>query len=92
MIPDYLRDQIKNDDLKFNSTNLGFFALPVYNPKTHYIDLTQSGYFRALITLRHYIKIVSDYYFGVECGAKILIYLCLLLVSHLQWVPAQIQR
>ena len=70
MIPDYLRGQIKNDDLKFASINLDFFVLPVYDPKIYYIDLTKSGYFRALITLRHYIKIVSDYYFGVECGAK----------------------
>ena len=70
MIPNYLHNQIKDDDLKFSSTNLGSFALPVYYSYTHYLDLTQSGYFRALITLRHYIKAVSDYYFGIECGAK----------------------
>jgi asparaginyl-tRNA synthetase len=70
MIPDYLRDQIEDDDLKFRGTDLKSFTLPIYDPKTHYIDLTRSGYFRALITLRHYIKAVSDYYFGVECGAK----------------------
>lgn len=70
MIPDYLCDQIKDDDLKFRNTDLKSFALPIYDPETHYLDLTQSGYFRALITLRHYIKAVSDYYFGVECGAK----------------------
>lgn len=70
MIPNYLLDQIKNDDLKFRNANLSYFALPVYDPKKHYIDLTQSGYFQALITLRHYIKVASDYYFGVKCGAK----------------------
>ena len=70
MIPAYLQDQIKNDDLKFKNTNLKSFALPIYDPKTHYLDLTRSGYFRALISLRHYIKIASDYYFGVECAAK----------------------
>lgn len=70
MIPAYLQDQIKNDDLKFKNTDLKSFALPIYDPKTHYLDLTRSVYFQALITLRHYIKIVSDYYFGVECGAK----------------------
>jgi len=70
MIPDYLNDKIKNDDLKFKDTNSESFVLPLYDPKTHYLDLTRSGYFRALITLRHYITIVSDYYFGVECGAK----------------------
>ncbi|MDO8569689.1 MAG: amino acid--tRNA ligase-related protein [bacterium] len=70
MIPDYLCEQIKNDDLKFRNTDLKSFILPVYDPKTHYIDLTRSEYFRALITLRHYIKAVSDYYFGVKCGMK----------------------
>ncbi|MDO8729208.1 MAG: amino acid--tRNA ligase-related protein [bacterium] len=70
MIPDYLREQIKNDDLKFMNTDLSDFKLPTYNPKIHYLELTRSGYFRSLIILRHYIKVVSDYYFGVECGAK----------------------
>ena len=70
MIPNYLCNQIEDDDLKFRNINLKFFTLPAYDPKTHYLDLTRSGYFRALITLRHYIKIVSDYYFGVECEAK----------------------
>lgn len=70
MIPAYLRNQIKHDDLKFRDSNPEFFILPIYNPKTHYLELTRSGYFHALIILRHYVKIVSDYYFGVECEAK----------------------
>ncbi|MBN2197594.1 hypothetical protein JW698_00100 [Candidatus Wolfebacteria bacterium] len=70
MIPNYLCDQIKNDDLKFKNINPKFFALPIYDPKTYYIDLTRNRYFQALITLRHYIKVISDYYFGVVCGAK----------------------
>jgi aspartyl/asparaginyl-tRNA synthetase len=70
MIPDYLFNQIKDDDLKFKDINPSFFILPVYDSKTYYLDLTKSGYFQALITLRHYIKVISDYYFGVECGAK----------------------
>lgn len=70
MIPDYLRDQIKDDDLKFRNTDLKYFTLQAYDPKTHYLELTRSGYFQALITLRHYIKIVSDYYFGAACCAK----------------------
>ena len=69
-MPDYLRGQIKDEDLKFRNTDLEFFTLPAYDPKTHYLDLTRSGYFRALITLRHHIKAISDYYFGVECRAK----------------------
>lgn len=70
MIPDYLLNQIKDEDLKFRNTDLKYFTLQLYDPKTHYLELTRSGYFRALITLRHYIKIVSDYYFGAVCGAK----------------------
>lgn len=70
MIPDYLFKQIKDDDSKFESTDLKLFKLPKYDPQKHYLDLTQSGYFRALIVLRHYIKIVSDYYFGCYQGAK----------------------
>lgn len=70
MIPNYILNQIEDDELKFRNTDLKSFALPIYDPKTHYLDLTRSGYFRALITLRHYIKVVSDYYFGIECRAK----------------------
>ena len=70
MIPKYLCNQIADDDLKFKSSNLKLFVLPEYNPKTHYLELTRSGYFQALITLRHYIKTISDYYFGVEQKAK----------------------
>ncbi|HCP09043.1 MAG TPA: hypothetical protein DIT25_04590 [Candidatus Moranbacteria bacterium] len=70
MLPAYLRKQIKNDDLEFRSADSKEFKLPKYGPETHYIDLTKSGYFRALITLRHYVKSVSDYYFGVKCNAK----------------------
>jgi len=70
MIPAYLHDQIRDDDLEFKDTKLKSFTLPIYDPEIHYLELTRSGYFHALITLRHYIKIVSDYYFGVECGAK----------------------
>ena len=70
MIPDYLHNQIKDDDLKFRGSNPESFVLPIYDSKTHYLELTRSGYFQALITLRHYIKAASDHYFGVEYGAK----------------------
>jgi asparaginyl-tRNA synthetase len=70
MIPDYIKKQINIDDLKFKDANRTSFVLPVYDPKTHYLELTRSKYFQAIIVLRHYIKVASDYYFGVECGAK----------------------
>lgn len=70
MFPDFLSKQLKNDDLKFKKANLKSFALPKYDPEKHYLDLTRSGYFRALVMLRHYIKVASDYYFGYEQSAK----------------------
>ena len=70
MIPNYLKKQIGHEDKEFKKTNKNSFRLPVYNPKTHYLELTRSKYFHALILLRHNIKIISDYYFGVECRAK----------------------
>lgn len=70
MIPAYLTKKIKADDLKYKNLDLKLFVLPKYNPETHYLELTQSGYFNALITLRHYIKMASDYYFGIRQGAK----------------------
>lgn len=70
MIPDYLHNQIKSDDLRFQDIDSASFVLPPYDPKTHYLELTRSGYFHALVILRHHIKIMSDYYFGVECEAK----------------------
>lgn len=69
-MPDYLQKQIKNDDKRYKNSNPELFILPKYDPKTHYLDLTQSGYFKALITLRHYVKIISDYYFSVQQEAK----------------------
>lgn len=70
MISNYLKKQIRNDDIKFRGGDPNLFVLPEYNPETHYLELTRSGYFQALIILRHYIKIISDYYFGVEQKAK----------------------
>lgn len=70
MIPKYLKDKIIDDDLKFKKYKLDGFELPEYNPESHYLELTRSNYFEALITLRHYIKSISDYYFGIEQGAK----------------------
>ena len=44
--------------------------MPVYSSNSHYRDLCNSKYFQALIVLRHYIKVASDYYFGIKLGAK----------------------
>jgi len=70
MLPNYLLQQIKTDDAQYEDTNVLDFSLPHYDARTHYLELTKSGYFRALIILRHYIKVVSDYYFSVQQNAK----------------------
>jgi len=44
--------------------------MPVYTPSIYYKDIASSNYFYALLTLRHYIKFTSDYYFGLKLGAK----------------------
>ena len=69
MLPDNLLKQIKEADGGYRRTNLRDFYLPTYNPKTHYLALTKSKYFKALITLRHYAKTSSDYYFSVRQAA-----------------------
>lgn len=70
MLPKNFKNQITNDDLKFKGIKLSSFNLPKYNPETHYLELTRSEYFHALIILRHHIKNTSDYYFGIKQGAK----------------------
>ncbi len=70
MIPNYIKNKIEGDNLKFKNGDSRSFSLPKYDPKTHYLELTKSGYFRMLMILRNYIKMVSDYYFFFEIGAK----------------------
>lgn len=43
---------------------------PKYNNKTYYKDLAKHEYFDALVTVRHYVKMASDVYFGEVIGAK----------------------
>ncbi|MFC1632580.1 amino acid--tRNA ligase-related protein [Patescibacteria group bacterium] len=70
MIPAHLRNRIKHDDLLFKKSNESLFDLAKYNPAEYYKELTRSDYYRALVTLRHYIKLFSDYYFSFVVGAK----------------------
>ncbi len=69
-----LKNDIKNilirEDSFFKDENIDDFKLPEYSAKTHYIELTKSKYFKALLALRHCIKIASDYYFGIEQKAR----------------------
>ena len=70
LIPRHIKESILKDDIVFASSPASAFSVPVYDPQNHYMELTKSHYFRALLVLRHYIKSISDYYFGVEQNAK----------------------
>lgn len=75
MIPEYLSrvslDRfIREDDRKFFAHDRSVFDVPQYTPEAHYLDLTKSKYFEAIVFLRHYIKMTSDHYFSVEQKAK----------------------
>ena len=64
-----LQEQIRRADSGYESQDKSLFEHPKYDPTTHYIELARSGYFRALLTLRHYIKATSDFYFSVVQNA-----------------------
>lgn len=68
LIPDFLALQINTDNQEITEDKN--FDFPEYKPAEHYLELTKTKYYKALLILRHYIKAVSDYYFGVELSAK----------------------
>jgi len=70
MVPKHIKESILRDDISFTNSTIGAFNTPLYDPISHVKELTKSDYFRALLILRHYVKSISDHYFGVEQGAK----------------------
>lgn len=64
MLDEHLVKQIVAADEKFLTTSKYDSSLPTYDPNTHYVELTRSGYFRALLVLRHFIKLSSDAFFS----------------------------
>ncbi|EKE18544.1 MAG: hypothetical protein ACD_9C00301G0006 [uncultured bacterium] len=70
MLSENLKKNISQDDAQYSLLSFDSFDLPIYDPKSHYKDITSSGHFHALIILRHHFKCVSDYYFSEEQGAK----------------------
>lgn len=70
MIPTNLEEQINKIDLEVKNSKFNSFELPKYDPKTHYIELTRSGYFYAIIALRQNIKMIADHFFVEKYGAK----------------------
>ncbi|NJK71155.1 MAG: hypothetical protein HC932_02750 [Thermales bacterium] len=63
-------EQIQNEDIKFIHLDKSDYHIPIYNPTNHYLDLTSSHYYQGLLILRHYIKLISDYYFSRIVDAK----------------------
>jgi len=63
-------DGIKAGDSIFKAEDEKEYELPSYDPKTHYLEITRSKYFRALVFLRHNIKKASDLYWGDIQGAS----------------------
>jgi hypothetical protein len=61
MFNQYLKRQIETIDAEVKNSTFDSFKLPKYDPKTHYIELTHSGYFYALIALRQNLKIIADH-------------------------------
>jgi asparaginyl-tRNA synthetase len=70
LLPKSLHNEMLNDDKNFLIKRNSGFDLPPYDPRTHYLELTKSGYFAALILFRHYLKLTTDYYFCKKIGAK----------------------
>ena len=69
MLPPSLRESIRKDIDRVMSSG-GDFGLPEYSPDGHVRDLSESGYFKALMILRHYMKVSSDQYFSNVVGAR----------------------
>ncbi len=65
-----IKKKLLQDDLKISKIKESSFVMPIYTPSIYYKSIASNNYFYALITLRHYIKFTSDYYFGLKLGAK----------------------
>ncbi len=70
MLPSFLRQKLREEDVKISQLIGGSFEMPEYDPLLHYKHLSYSHYYHALIILRHFIKLSSDYYFGIIHDAK----------------------
>ncbi len=70
MISKNLSELIKKIDLEVKNSEYDTFKMPKYDHKTHYIELTRSGYFYALIALRQVLKLTADYFFIEKRGYR----------------------
>jgi asparaginyl-tRNA synthetase len=55
-------------DEQFANANKADYAMPEYNPKQHYLDITKYNYYKAVIVLRDSVKRASDFYWSSVQG------------------------
>jgi len=65
-----IKENLRKEDKLYEKCKRQNCLVPLYDPQKHYLDLTNCNYYYALITLRHYIRKVSDYYFSEKQNAK----------------------
>ena len=68
MIDERIVKIIIKEDKKFKKNNR--YRTPKYSPGDHYKHLCDNNYYHALIVFRHFIKVVSDFYFSEKQEAK----------------------
>lgn len=70
MFSENLLQNIKAIDNLFLNKNSIDYQCPQYDPQKHYLDLTSSGYYRALIAIRQVVSMTCDYYLSEICHAS----------------------
>ncbi len=69
MVTRQIVSDIEKVNAEFQSLN-EIFVCPIYDPATHFIELSRSPYYRSILSLRHVIKLLSDDYMGRKQNAK----------------------
>ena len=60
----YFLKYIKNSEALFSQEKKNNFKLPKYNPNTHYKEISNSKYYKALLVFRNNIKLACDFYWS----------------------------
>ena len=64
-----LKTYIQKNDEDFKNEDKTEYQIPLYDPNTHYLEISRSKYFKGLTILRHVIKMASMAYWTHEQGA-----------------------
>jgi len=70
MLSNYLLTHIKQTDADFVNENKSRCLIPEYDPQKHYLHLTNSKYYRALLSLRDLVSSACDDFFNHKHNAK----------------------